>query len=330
MLKTAGSLFVSLFVFTNSAFANCEAGGYFIHTTAKYHTDVSMQVLKGLASEPKRVYGSGELMDSTPPEGEYKLVNSSLKCKSVTLKKKSFMNSWDQQDFTYSIANCPEMDDGLVHYYFFDTLKRTIAVSKSLEITSKDTKNVNSKIELDAKKILETTSLSPESPSDGPGEMTIDKKDIVNYVNFPFSHTHVGKTFSMSIALLEIKNLQNYFKISRDPEIRKKYDDVLKLKTIVFPVIYFTMNAKTYYIGDGSYCSERPVREFVESLMSEDSSSKKQTVNTSLGSIHTFAVTNAYDINNDGEPDVLQINNAFSYWIKENGELYVIEAEWAC
>lgn len=176
-------------------------------------------------------------------------------------------------------------------------------------------------------------------------DKVIAKEDIKNLSNFPIVSTQVGKSLTMSIANLDIINLQKYFSVDGYKYYGEKYFKFEK-RMAGFPVIFFTVNDRTFYVGDGSWCSEVPViyrnisltdrelSKYVKSSHSQmagpDEYKQDQDGYFNLGKIHEYNVTAAYDFNNDGKPDILVINDAITYFVQDNGGLVVLESEQGC
>jgi hypothetical protein len=122
-----------------------------------------------------------------------------------------------------------------------------------------------------------------------------------------------SKIFYVFIAVLKLTELDLLF----STESSKQF----KGHTADFPVIYFQRgNTTPYYVGDARdyYCGEyRLARNFVKS--------KKN-----IGAIQKFKVTGAFDINDDGILDIIEINRGITYYITPSGELFVMQTPEGC
>ena len=326
-------LTITIFLFgtSTSLKANCEAGGYFIHTKATYHKDSNIHFLKG-GRDPKRVSSAFETMYTPLPAGKYKISNL-LKCDSINIKV--IKTDDEREPEKYSIEGCAEIDSSLKYFYQIDAAKKTIIIGKALAVKSNLEHNV-SIIEKNIKSTLDKTTISadtidPDFPN--PEAKKIDRKDILNLPDYRFNHTQVGKSFIMSIALLEIQNLSKYYNLYdmpyaiKTPAEKIKMESAFSKMTASFPVIYFTKNEKTEFLGDGSWCSSKAVNDLMFNLFVIDKPSQPRT---KLGDIYSYKITDAYDLNGDGEPDIITINDVVSYWLKDMNSLLVIESQYGC
>ncbi len=325
MYKVA-AIVISIFALTTSAYANCEAGAYFIHTTATYHQNPMIQFLRG-GNVPKNAAASYELLKSQVPSGKYKLINAPGKCDSVELNVTKGEDDYEPD--IYKLSGCPDIQAETEFYYMVDVIKKTITAGKALSIRKNPNSNF-SLIEKEAKLILEKTTLSSYSfdPDNTSDEKKIDRNDIINRPNYAFSHTFIGNSFVMSIAELELKNLPKYFELYDIPkEEKSRIDKEFSQMTAAFPVIYFTNDYKTNYVADGSWCSSKAVKDLISQIFLWE---KGKVIPKSLGPISKFEITKAYDLNNDGEPDIITINGSVSYWLKSTNELLVIGSQYGC
>jgi len=335
--------------------ANCEAGGYSIHTVAKYKKPNPSKVF--LINNDDGLYLNA--LDSEKKytiEGEYKITNLKGSCNAITLKNSS--DSIIEMNFLkYTIVAKDCKNTNLLKnlYMELNTVTNTIRVGKKLKISKKNKIVKHKALQNNATQIIKKMILNKKLASFDYGyekprnHHIIKKKDVINYGQYKFRHTQVGKgnkPFIMSIAELKVDKIGKYFISGEDKDILKKSSDFIN-RYVRFPVIFFTRAGTTDYIGDGADCSSSPVGRLDQAFvnwkhLNKDLSNKNQDkkIKTkyrkdskgrfNIGLIEYFEISNAFDLNDDGIPDIIEINGEFAYLLKPNGEFIVINYGMGC
>lgn len=322
MFKFSG-IVLSYVLFINSAYANCEAGAFFIHTTAVYHQNPKIQFLAG-GSTSKLIYPNNN--SPSVKSEKYTLMNPIGKCQTVNIKMKEPEHDLDV--LTYFITGCSEITKESNYFYYIDAEKKTIVIGKPLKFT-KD-KITNTTIEKNITSLVEKNYIRTGPVAKNATDYKFEKKDFPNSNYLTFEHTFIGTNFIVSVALIEISNISKYFGFygnnPYDNDTAKKNEllEIFNKKNLSFPVIYFTQKEKTQFVGDGSWCSDYAINELLEQYKYSKSKS------TTLGPVYKFDVTAAYDTNDDGIPNVITINDSFSYWINNDGTPLVIGIQLGC
>ena len=84
-----------------------------------------------------------------------------------------------------------------------------------------------------------------------------------------------------------------------------------------FPVLFLSQSGgPSRYIGDGSACAGLRLH-----LPSADAF---------LGALDRFVISGAWDLDVNGTPDLIQVNDRVLYWIQPDGPLLVLDYRQGC
>ncbi len=187
-------------------------------------------------------------------------------------------------------------------------LVRTI--SKNVNLTKNDLTKMQSDFLKNSTVIARHSNFKPDAE-------LLKFSNILNFSNPNTEITKIGKRFQMIVGKFKLKNLDKMFHLGN----WAGGDNVTKSligKTMDFPAIFIKQDkGLPRMVGDGSWCSSSVI-------IGETFSS------THVESLYDFKVTNAYDFSGNGLPDVIEINNKFSYQINSDNTVTVLDNDKVC
>jgi len=315
------------------SYANCEAAAFRIHTVADYKIkdDKETYLLYQKGPDGSISYG----LNSNDPERSFmnsegtKITSVSFRGSKCSLDSKWSLNGKDgmcsRVNFPYSfklnkcknfLKSVPEKGFAVINLISGEVkfpVKLYISKNKRYELSSGDI----SVIQNDFKKNSTVLSRRVNGSSD---EKRLSFKDVVNFSSPRSSIAKVGNQFEMIISHFKIQNLNNVYNFKGWGTEAESATTFASGRTLDFPLIHFKFNKKTpFFVGDGSWCSSRFV--YIR---------KKKGVPQHLKSYYKYVITNAFDLNEDGFPDIIEINNSFSYKLGKDQSLSVIDRDYGC
>ncbi len=313
----------------SSCFANCEAGGYTIHTTATYKpTDKKKIFLLYELKEANRIFaqlngidGSEvvELMASGKAPLTVRLGSSSCVVKDGWQIDPNYKSDDPySSEFPYRIPlnSCSHIQARIpkAGYLLFDAVHHVITLPAELAIEpgANLSEDLTAKIfkDLNSRELYLLT--FPQWGSNG----VEDRKGRVAsemILGRTIQSTQVGRgasVFKIVIVSLSLKGVSQTYPKEMLPDQLKDNPNA----PIEFPVIYFVPQSQVpRFIGDGSACSYVKLQQ-----------------DQGNASFDRFRVTKAFDLNLDGAADLLEINGSFTYWITTTGDPLVIHYGSGC
>ncbi|AUN98330.1 hypothetical protein DOM21_09545 [Bacteriovorax stolpii] len=300
---------IILFIISSRTYAtSCLDDIFSVNTQAKYFQNENILFYRG-NGQPKRSNSSRKL----DIHGKFKQINPATKCDQVTISSKQIKDEMGSDDYEVSLSGCSEITSKSSFYYMIDNEKKTISVSKPLVIIKSEEKipSLNDEIS----KAIQTSSIYTSDRIDPSTQ--ISKVDIQNIT---IKHFLTNKKPIVSVAMIELTNLSKYFN-SKYSEMYPS-EKTFSKESASFPVLFLTQN-NLKNIGDGANCAAHRL----SNILNYGQNTKP---NLNLGEIYPFNLTDAYDLNNDGNADVLIIDQSFTYWIDNTGELHIIDNDVSC
>jgi hypothetical protein len=326
MQKFVSAMFIASLLLPAGAFANCEAGGYMIHTVAKYADADSLEAAVMIYSVEKNqvkatkgaiVNGGPAVFKETPEPITIQLGKEECKLKNGWSTETSTLS--DEETYILDLSACKGLAAKFLSkgYLFFNNVLKTVRFGKKLDVKEAKAEihaELKKAAALDARKrklerpgrIVEGVNTERANVEIKAGEIKGEEDKVIE----------LGKDFRMLTHTLLLSPLpplpKGQKEVQEGPATSPLSADSKKLVT--YPVLYFAppKAKEPTYIGDGSYCSS----------------------NIGIkGDAHDqgkFAVTNAFDFDLDGNPDLLEVNDRFTYWIDDKGEPLVINYGQGC
>lgn len=339
-MKNILFLFSLLSVLVNTpAFANCEAGGYMIHTLATYKK-ADHQVFAILADNKitlNAIDDTTELRNQIV--GEYLAKKSGKACGKTNIEI-SGLDVYDGPQLALKSGDCAKITSKSGIYILIDKKEKQVLLGSPVSIEGP---TLRPEWAARTKSLLSTTNLPGSSP-----EKMIHKSDILNLNSFPVHETSLGKSFSVLTAELHVKNVEKYFKDEGYAYYGKQYMNFEKVK-VGYPVLFFASAGSLAYAGDGSHCSSVPVMYRNMDLVNREQKlrdpkfkperggiaepnqfPKDSSGLYDLGVLERFNVTNAFDLDGDGKVDVIEINERFAYRLLPGLKFEVINFGMGC
>jgi hypothetical protein len=330
---------ISVMFLPASLYANCEAGGYMIHTEATYKkTDNQVfAILKDDKIELNAIDATTALRKELVGKYLTKIAGNTCGTTSVEI---SGADIYDEPQLVMKFNECLKASSNDGKYILVDKKEKQILIGTPVPIKGP---TLNPERVSRTKEIILTTNLKGSTPN-----KSIEKSDIINLDSFPVYETTLGTNFSVLTAELYVKNLEKYFKDEGYDYYGKQYQDVVNLK-IGYPVLFFATGGNVTYAGDGSHCSSMPVIYRTMDLVNRelkmrdpnfkpenggiaepDQFPKDEAGLHDLGVLERFKVTNAFDLDGDGKVDVIEINDRFAYRLLPGMKFEVINFGMGC
>jgi hypothetical protein len=284
--------------------ANCEAGGYTIHTIAEYKKYEAKRVPIVYVKQGQWLDVDLNAIDVGAPFDGAPVRTLTHRGGSCALGSVKIPLSG-----RLKLGSCAEFAKALPQraYAFFDTTKGIVDFPDELPL-AEALPQERSQAEAAAEALLPQLTLHANNfMEEKPGGD--DVLDLLRAKARRFEHAAAGglpPRFLLSTMVLTLPHAYRYYSYATDA---KPHD-------FDFPVLFLTLgNAKMFYFGDGSECAF--------------SRTSSQRTAKNLGPTDRFKLTGAYDFDGDGLPDVIEINRAVAYLI-ENGTLKVIDYTQGC
>jgi hypothetical protein len=329
----------ALFV-SPSVDANCEGGGYSIHTVATYAKPDPTRILFLYERQPDGLVRAklGALEQTEEFKrfaGKWKVIYGGENCASVPSKVDPGYQERDsnavERPFILDTKKCESIRKNapVRGYFLLNEQNRTIRFPREMKVdrsgpAASEKMEMEKAIDRDlATRKLHLYTYGSESEARGPitPAMIAGKR---------FEWTTVGagsKAFDVAIAVLQLKGVKSaYFPSPTDAEEagnpatrtdRKRYD--IPSGKADFPVIYFRSAGKDpKFVGDGSLCSYVNYKKYPAPQSGSE------------GSFDRFSITRAFDLDHDEGIDLLEVNEQVTYRIRDGGALEVVNVGMGC
>lgn len=310
------------------ALANCEAGGYMIHTVAEYGKpgpglELMTYELKGdtLTAKPGATFEE----QARATFREAKAAKLSLG-KELCTPKTAWKYAEDQESTT------PEIGVYSLDLSPCKGFAARLAARGYLTVKPSDgTATFGKKLEVKDAKADTHAELRKFAAADArkrklerPGRLFEGKMGWESGENVPLKPEDIKGSESRVVEIGGFRMITEVLHLSPLPPLPKEQKEVTESssaplaagsgKLVTYPVLYFTapMAKEPRYIGDGSYCSSNIG-------IKGDPSDKGK-----------FTVTNAFDFDFDGNPDLLEVNERFAYWLDDKGVPLVVNYGQGC
>lgn len=325
------------------SFSNCEAGGYSIHTKATYksHDQQVYAILRGKSIEINSIddFGADTPSFRKSLVGDYGVQYQGKDCGTAKIQVDG-LDEYENPSLSIGALSCIDLEATRGSYILIDKEKKKLVIGTRLKV---DGPFVEKELNPKVNDIIHNTKFSAIYPNG-----TIDKADILNLESFPVYSIKLGNDFSVLIATLYIKNVAKYFKSKGYAYYGEQYMKFENTK-VGYPVLMFSSKGNIEYIGDGSECAEVPVMYRNMELVNREEKLRDPTYKAArggtarpddfpkdkdglfdLGVLDRFQITNAFDMNGDGEVDIIEINDRFAYRILEKFKFEVINMGTGC
>jgi hypothetical protein len=328
------------YVATRHAVANCEAGGYDIHTIADYKKTTRQKVYLFYAVKDEVIQVRMNTLDQARMDNLGEKIAPAIGEGPVQVRFRSSLcvvNDGWQLDPAYTgdfysskfpyrihISSCPGLASRIPSegYLIADVDKRTVQLPFG-ELAVAPLKVVDDEITRDVEADLAKRSFDVETydfASTGPWAPPTGRIPKERIVSRKITATRVGDgaaSLLMVIASLRIDRVRELFQPYEQESLRESVRDGDKVD---FPVIYFKHPAHraAYFVGDGSWCSSSNFTPY------------KDTSVGAVGEFNRFRISRALDFDGDGGVDVLHINDAFAYSVDRKGHIEVIDTTFGC
>lgn len=307
------------------AFGNCEAGGYWIHTLAEYKPYEAHRVVLPYWKESReRIaldsngidHQDAQYLDSLRSP-ELLLAHANLRCAGTTFSLRE--RYVEPHELRLDAPRCEALLENLPShgYGLLDTTKHTLRFTDALPIGLVELDHAD-RAALEAEVTARIPELTLYAETAGQNGERIEANDVVLSRVETTTVGFAPRPFVMAVAVLTLRNLDRlYPSIEWDAELGTK----LRGRTIEYPVIFFRSSAgELRYVGDGSSCATYPVA----------SAASRPDPPRLLGAIERFRLTGAFDTNGDGAPDLLEVNDRFTYLLEPDGRLLVVRVGLGC
>jgi hypothetical protein len=311
---------ISFITVASSCWANCESGGYIIHTVAEYGVPEGLSFypytyIKGvlnlnfsLSSKDSNNIVNHINANLDNPEKFVRVRHRQEECRLRLQNKIEIISGGiSYYNETSSFSLCLKNDQTIAErgYARYDYKKQVLTLPSSLTI--KTVEYDRSEEQVIVQKIFDLRLKGDESL-----ESRITRDDVSK---IDFFSTRVG---SGDDALEVITVVLNLINIERIFSSQIMSSDKLREKSAQFPVIFFKRKGETpKYVADGSWCASYRLMQKVERNVQ------------SLGPVERFEIQSAYDFDNDGSADILVINRV-AYLLMKNGTIKVIDYPRGC
>ena len=341
----------------STAWANCEAGGYSIHTIAEYRSSNRLGTFyyfyKQKGKNHINVFNTvvGDSQGVSPPNFRqddirvylgktHCTLNKSITAKIETTHVKDVYDAMRRETKIF-FDGCESFFSRLSNngYIVINDTSNKIYLPQALDINTdlKPTKSEISEITKDIKDRIKQKKLVQGRISNKNVKKITVTKTTVGNVNPPFR---------MGVGILL---LNNPFEVYPDMEGYRYYGEEymdFKDKLFEFPVLYFTSSENKFsYIGDGESCGHVPmfyrnIQKVNSEMQAKDDKYKPKRKGYSqfkniedyplgdkmfnLGPTDRFTITGAFDLTGDGYPNIIRVNERFVYSILEDEKIIVI------
>ena len=312
---------------TGSAVANCESGAYMIHTVAEYaeSEDIKASFLRIESADstgfrlvsvaqgglPRLEEARGPVQEpgENPP---LTVVTEYQRCLSASARF--------EEDpigrLGLRIEGCADLvqPNG---YVVYDAQRRELRIPRPLSIQRGTSPQGAVAIEGEIQSAIAGLDLVAAAGLDLHPERVTSPERIqtADIESILFEHTQVGapgRGALLSVAVLRLRNLDRLLPIRGDPD-----PESVRGRLADFPVLFLSQSGgPSRYIGDGSACAGLRLH-----LPSADAF---------LGALDRFVISGAWDLDVNGTPDLIQVNDRVLYWIQPDGPLLVLDYRQGC
>jgi len=321
-------IYFILISFSHYSYANCEAGGYGIHTKATY-----------AGSAPERTYfvytiENGQMgpyeyplnhenikLSEDAMVGGYTLHQFQNKCSPVDLtlsKNNDFKKqAAESVSFIWTLGQCEKsLKIPKRGYLQINFLSKDIRVGKKIAVgPEKATPEiaVSSKIEALVKDDIHKREINFIQKTEKDAKIFAQDRDF-NGIDYQ----KIGSDFWVVTAWVRIeKTMESWREIDQ-----YAFDQIKKsekgMKAFDFPFLYFySKKGNLNWVGDGSSCVKA-------SPYFDEKRKIKKSFGVLLGYGIRFNVSNAFDMDGDEQPDLIEVNNNFTYELQKDGEIRVV------
>jgi hypothetical protein len=223
--------------------------------------------------------------------------------------------------YRFSVQDCASLARDLPDrgYLLLDTVAKTIRFPRQMQIDEPPTPAAERKeIAAFVKEDLESRILYLFTDGDQAlGRIAPDSIDGRRAVDMAIGRG--PHRLVVHVEILRIKGLGSAW-IGRAADELTPPDLRIASGKADFPVLYFQHPSRSHpiYIGDGSMCSDDQYEKYPEPQDGAE------------GSFDRFRITGAFDFDQDGTADVLEVNDRFAYWIDTTGMPEVIQYGLGC
>ena len=309
------------------AFANCEVGGYLIHTVAEYKTCEPQRFVLPYWKESASRLGFAETgirCDHSALRGpKLSLSHGNQICSRTAYSQVDRYKAPNDIEYRLDAPRCGALLENLPShgYAFLDATQRTLRFTDALPIGILEL-DASDRAALEAEIEAQLPGLTLYAESGILGQMLRGRIEPGDIASTQIETMTVGfgqRPFVMAIAVLTLRNLDRLYGglewLPADLAPR------LRINTIEYPVIFFRPSSgSARYVGDGSSCAS--TRAFRGDPQPETT--------PQLGAVERFRITGAFDSNDDGAPDVLEVNDRFAYLLEPDGRLFVVRFGLGC
>ena len=347
----------------STTWANCEAGGYSIHTIAEYRSSNKLGTFYKFSKQEGKnhinIFNTvvGDSQGVSPPsfkKDDIKIYLGTDHCtlnKNITAKIKTTRskNEYDEifRETKIFFDGCENFFSRLPKdgYIVTDGTSNKIYLPQALDINTnlKPTKNEISEITKAIKNRINQKKLAGGKISNKNVKTITVTKTTAGNANPPFR-------MGMGILLLD-----NPFEVYPNMEGYRYYGEEymdFKDKLFEFPVLYFTDSKNKFsYIGDGESCGNVPIfyrniEKVNSEMQAKDDKYKPKRAGGSqfknivdypledkrfnLGPTDRFTITGAFDLTGDEYPNIIKVNERFVYAILGDEKIIVINYGMGC
>lgn len=322
------------FIPAPSAFANCEAGAYTIHTVAEYKKPQADRIFMLY-----RISESSKLDARLTALDTHSFVWTTGNRDPITIRYGSreecrLKSGWildpkfnpddpysSENPYRLDLSSCKPLMEKFprIGYLVFNKSKNTLSIPQELPIRLEVKEGVPSQLKSQAVKDARSRELHLFAQPAWNGQSTSDPKSRIlpsRVIDDRVQSIEIGErtsAFRLLIVSLLLKQVGESYPTELLPSELKENPAA----TLEFPVIYFShpKNPKPEFVGDGADCSYAKL---------EDSGIQGRK------SFDRFRATRAFDLDLDGIVDILEINERFAYEIAPGKNPLVINYGQGC
>ena len=305
---------------SSPADANCEAGGYQMHTVAEYGSgDPDTNFLlyrhdaeKGQLRLQRTASGGGDLFDSAAPRS-VTLLRGDTRCTLEAADEGGVAQKTEEegQELVVPLNGCADFAKGIPASGYLQVRLSQNHWLLPTELPLKSDASARP-APAHAAEIRQVAlrQLGRWLHGEPMGSRAIAEADILNLDQPDITHTTAGEGFTLWAMRYRITHLA---------ELRSGLNIPTPVPPVVgFPVVFLQRGeAAPVFIGDGSWCAlavgypvPRPGADIPE--------------------VERFTLTKAFDLDGDGLPEVFELNSAFAYHLAEDGKLWVFHYGEGC